>query len=58
VTMGPHALDFVAPRGPESPLSGWLAARGPSPYGATLATSSPRGPIPLDRTLGARLLLG
>jgi hypothetical protein len=58
VTMGPHALDFVAPRGPESPLSGWLAARGPSPYAATLATSSPRGPIPLDRTLGARLLLG
>ena len=58
VTMGPHALDFVAPRGPESPLSGWLAARGPSPYGATLATSSPRGPLPLDRTLGARLLLG
>jgi catechol 2,3-dioxygenase-like lactoylglutathione lyase family enzyme len=58
VTMGPHALDFVAPHGPESPLSGWLAARGPSPYGATLATSSPRGPLPLDRTLGARLLLG
>jgi catechol 2,3-dioxygenase-like lactoylglutathione lyase family enzyme len=58
VTMGPHALDFVAPRGPESALSAWLAARGPSPYGATLATSSPKGLLPLDRTLGARLSLG
>ena len=58
VTMGPHALDFVAPRGPESPLSGWLAARGPSPYAAALATSSPKGPLPLDSTLGARLSLG
>lgn len=58
VTMGPHALDFVAPRGPEGPLSGWLAARGPSPYAATLASSSPKGSLPLDRTLGARLSLG
>ena len=56
--MGPHALDFVAPRGPESPLSGWLTARGPSPYAAALATSSPKGPLPLDRTLAARLSLG
>jgi len=58
VTIGPHALDFVAPRGPESALSGWLAARGPSPYSASLATSSPQGLLPVERTLGARLSLG
>jgi len=58
VTIGPHALDFVAPRGPESALSGWLASRGPSPYSASLAASSPTGPLPTDRTLGAQLSLG
>jgi len=58
VTIGPHALDFVAPRGPESALSGWLAARGPSPYSASLAASSPKGLLPVERTLGARLSLG
>lgn len=53
-TVGPHALDLVAPRGTVGPLRDWLAARGPSPYAATL-----RGPKPgvLDpaKTLGARL---
>ena len=59
VTMGPHAFDFVAPRSAESPLAGWLATRGPSPYAASLATSGTGGgPLPLDRTLGARLSLG
>jgi hypothetical protein len=48
----------VAPRGPESALSGWLAARGPSPYSASLAASSPKGLLPVERTLGARLSLG
>ncbi len=57
VTLGAHALDFVAPRGPESPLAGWLAERGPSPYAAAFATSSKKGPLPLDRTLAARLTL-
>jgi catechol 2,3-dioxygenase-like lactoylglutathione lyase family enzyme len=57
VTMGPHALDFVAPRSAESPLSAWLADRGPSPYAATLAAPS-KGALPIDRTLGARLSLG
>lgn len=57
VTMGPHALDFLAPRSPESPLSEWLAARGPSPYSATLAAPSKKA-LPADRTLGARLSLG
>jgi len=50
-------FDFLAPRSPESPLSAWLAARGPSPYAATLAAPS-KGPLPTDRTLGARLSLG
>ena len=53
-TVGPHTLDFVAPRGSASPLRAWLAARGASPYAATF-----RGPRPgvLDpaKTLGARL---
>lgn len=58
VTIGPHALDFVTPRSPDSPLAGWLAARGPSPYAADLTTSRNTGPLPLERTLGARLSLG
>jgi catechol 2,3-dioxygenase-like lactoylglutathione lyase family enzyme len=57
VTMGPHALDFLAPRSPEGPLAAWLSARGPSPYSATLAAPS-KGPLPTDRTLGAQLSLG
>jgi hypothetical protein len=57
VTLGRHALDFVAPRGPESPLTGWLAARGPSPYAAALATAATKGPLPADKTLAARLTL-
>jgi hypothetical protein len=57
VTLGPHALDFVAPRGPESPLAGWLAARGPSPYAAALVTTGTKAPLPLDKTLAARLTL-
>jgi catechol 2,3-dioxygenase-like lactoylglutathione lyase family enzyme len=58
VTIGLHALDFVAARGPESALSGWLATRGPSPYSASLTASAPKGLLPVERTLGARLSLG
>jgi catechol 2,3-dioxygenase-like lactoylglutathione lyase family enzyme len=58
VTVGTHSLDFVTPRDAESPLAGWLAARGPSPYAASLATSATPGPLAVDRTLGARLSLG
>jgi hypothetical protein len=58
VTLGPHPIDFVAPRGAEGPLAGWLAARGPSAYSAALAGSVPRGPLPPDQTLGARLSIG
>ncbi|PWU18002.1 MAG: VOC family protein [Candidatus Rokuibacteriota bacterium] len=57
VTMGSHILDFLSPRGPDSPLAGWLTTRGPSPYAADLTTSSTTGPLPLDKTLAARLTL-
>src|SRR5262249_10850319 len=57
VSIGPHQLDFVAPRGPESPLAAWLASRGASPYGAALVTSGTKAPLPLDKALGARLSL-
>ena len=54
-TIGPHMLDFVAPRGAGSPLTGWLKARGPSPYAATLLTVSGKpGPLDQAKTLGAR----
>lgn len=57
-TIGPHLFDFVAPRGPRSPLGDWLRARGPSPYAATLRTTSGEtGPLDETKTLGARLLL-
>ncbi len=58
VTIGAHAFDFVSPRSADSPLAAWLATRGPSPYAADLATSGAKGPLPLERTLGARLSLG
>ena len=54
-TIGPHVLDFVAPRGAGSPLTGWLKARGPSPYAATLLTAAAKpGPLDQAKTLGAR----
>jgi catechol 2,3-dioxygenase-like lactoylglutathione lyase family enzyme len=54
--IGPHKLDFMAPLGPESPLTDWLRAFGPSPYAATLR-GSPASPIALDPKLthGANL---
>jgi catechol 2,3-dioxygenase-like lactoylglutathione lyase family enzyme len=55
-TIGAHVLDFVAPRGAGSPLTGWLEARGPSPYAATLLTASGKtGPLDQTNALGAKL---
>jgi catechol 2,3-dioxygenase-like lactoylglutathione lyase family enzyme len=55
-TVGPHTLDFVAPHGAQGPLAEWLAARGASPYMATLATRSGRkGRLDAAKTHGARL---
>lgn len=58
LTVGPHALDFVAPTGGRGPLAEWLRARGPSPYAATLRTASGQaGPLDPALTVGARLVL-
>jgi catechol 2,3-dioxygenase-like lactoylglutathione lyase family enzyme len=57
-TIGPHALEFVAPKGSRGPLADWLRARGPSPYAATLRTASGKAsPLDATKTLGARLSL-
>jgi hypothetical protein len=56
VAVGPHAFEFLAPAG-AGPIRDWLAARGPSPYSATLVGGESRGPLDLARTAGARLAL-
>src|SRR5262249_62207605 len=56
-TFGPHAVDFVAPRGAAGPLAAWLAVHGPSPYAATLRSPSSKGPLDPARTLAPRLAL-
>ncbi len=56
--IGPHGLDFVAPKGPRGLLADWLRARGPSPDAATLVTTSGKtGRLDETKTLGARLAL-
>jgi catechol 2,3-dioxygenase-like lactoylglutathione lyase family enzyme len=57
VTIGPHVLDFVSPRGAQSPLAGGLASHGPSPYAATLASASTKGALDPGKTCAARLTL-
>jgi len=57
-TVGPHALEFLAPRDPGGEIAGWLAARGPSPYAATLrAPAGRRGPLDPLHAAGARLVI-
>lgn len=55
-TIGPHVFDFLKPATEKSPLAGWLETHGPSPYAATLRSSSLAPPL-LDQSLthGARL---
>jgi Glyoxalase-like domain len=56
-TAGQHAIDFVAPRNPSSPVESWLKARGPSPYGIALKTSAEKSG-PLDESkAGTRITL-
>ena len=56
--VGPHAVDFLAPRGYGGPVAAWLRARGASPYGATLNTAGgPVGPLEEGKSLGGRLAL-
>ena len=55
-TIGPHALEFLQPRRPSSPLTEWLRTRGSAPYAATLTTdAAARGPLDPGQTSGARL---
>jgi hypothetical protein len=54
---GTHALDFVGPRSASSPVNAWLKARGPSPYGIVLKTSSGKtGPLD-EAKAGTRITL-
>jgi catechol 2,3-dioxygenase-like lactoylglutathione lyase family enzyme len=56
--IGPHTFDFVAPSTASSPLTAWLAARGPSPYAATFKGGAGRtGALDPGKTHGARLAL-
>ena len=54
-TIGPHVFEFLAPAGAGA-IKDWLAARGPSPYAATLRTAGgARGALDPARAQGARL---
>ena len=48
--IGPHVFDFVKPVTEQGPLADWMKARGPSPFSATLRTSSEKR-APLDKIL-------
>lgn len=54
--VGPHLFEFLAPTGAGA-IRAWLAARGASPYAATLAGAPRPVPLDLDRSWGARLAL-
>jgi len=55
-TIGPHTFEFLAAAG-AGPVRDWLAARGASPYAATLVGAARPIPLDLGRTWGARLAL-
>jgi catechol 2,3-dioxygenase-like lactoylglutathione lyase family enzyme len=55
--IGSHTFDFVAPSQATSPLTAWLAARGPSPYAATFKSAGRTGALDSAKTHGARLAL-
>jgi catechol 2,3-dioxygenase-like lactoylglutathione lyase family enzyme len=57
ITVGSHALDFVAPTAPTSPLGAWISSRGPSPYALGLKTSGTTGALDERRAVNARLSL-
>jgi catechol 2,3-dioxygenase-like lactoylglutathione lyase family enzyme len=54
--VGPHTIDFLAPTGAGA-IRTWIAARGSSPYAATLVGAPRPLPLDLDRSWGARLAL-
>ena len=54
--IGPHVFDFVKPVTEQGPLADWMKVRGPSPYSATLRTTSGnRAPLDKILTHGAAL---
>jgi hypothetical protein len=57
-TVGPHALEFLSPNAPDSPLTEWIKTFGDSPYSAEIQTSSPAtGELDLTLTHGGKLYL-
>ena len=48
--IGPHRLEFLTPGGDTNPIVGWLEKKGPSPYAATLRSTTQRR-LPLDAGL-------
>ena len=54
--IGPHTFEFLAPTGAGA-IRAWLAARGPSPYAATLVGAPASRPAGPRSDLGARLAL-
>lgn len=58
--VGPHVMEFLAPREAASPLVDWLRRFGPSPYSAVLRAEAAAVTVPLDLRLthGANLSVG
>jgi hypothetical protein len=54
---GPHALDFVSPNSPGSPLTAWLRERGPSPYAMALKTRAQKSHSLDEAKANARITL-
>jgi len=52
--VGPHAIEFLVPRGPGGPLDALIARRGPSPYAVTLTGAG--GPRRLDERRAGTLM--
>jgi len=55
--VGPHAVDLVAPDGPDGALDEWLRRRGASPFAATLRAGAPGRALDSTLARGARLAL-
>jgi catechol 2,3-dioxygenase-like lactoylglutathione lyase family enzyme len=55
--IGPHAVELIAPKGPDGPIAAWLRARGASPYQAALKGGA-RSVLDSAKLLGARLAVG
>ncbi|HXG50719.1 MAG TPA: VOC family protein [candidate division Zixibacteria bacterium] len=57
--IGPHAVELITPRQPQSPLADWLRLYGPSPYAARLRSDGgPRMELDPRLTHGANLSIG